>query len=136
MAELPELLTVTATAVVLAATASIKQLAPAVGSGFTILVLPLVQVVPLEWVTSPPELPFTRVAVTVNCWHGVLAGQPLAGVVPSASNTELGLTDMLPTEVGETQKPSQAVKATAKAISPHKGMKIAIRRFMKLSLRS
>jgi hypothetical protein len=55
-----------------------------------------------ELVTSPPELPLTSVAVTVNCC-----------VPPGVSNVETGLTLMLPTEVGETKKPLQPVNASA-----------------------
>jgi hypothetical protein len=122
VAVLPELLTVTATGEVLAPTASIKQLALAtVASGFTTLVLALLHVVLLECVTSPPVFPFTSVAVTVNCWHGTL--QLLRdGVVPRASNAEVGLTVILPTEPGETKKPLQPSMANAIPTSPHVAM--------------
>jgi hypothetical protein len=115
----PELLAVTVA--LPCPTASIKQ--AVLGSSFTAAVLLLLHVV--VGVTIPPELPLTNVAVTVNCCEPV-----------GASSTEVGLTEMLPTELGETKNPSQAVKATAKAISPHKDIRARLRRFMKFSLRS
>jgi hypothetical protein len=78
-----------------------------------------------ELVTSPPELPFTRVAVTANGW----------GVPLTRSNDEVGLTDMLPTEVGETKKLSQALKVSISPSSPQIAMK-AMRLVMNFPLKS
>ncbi len=47
-----------------------------------------------------------------------------------------GLTVTLAGEFGETKKPSQAVKASANAITPDNPIRAILRRFMKFSLRS
>ena len=123
----------TVTKVVPALLASIKQKDPAtVVSSATMALLLLVHVDVL--VTSPPEPPLTRVALTVNCWQGTV--HVPAGVVPRASSAEGGVTVMLPTEFGETKKPLQPIKKSASPISPHKAIKTILRFPMNFPLKS